>query len=444
MALGPRGVRLNGLRPVSRDRRPASVLASALLLAAGCSLLPSSAPGPTATAPPEEPTALQRVVFVGPDFSVGTALRDGSERRTLAAPGAGGDGVRTALGYTWPTWSPDGRQVAVSRTPGPARGDIASLVVLDADGSNERFVHVTNDGQVNFVADGAPHYAHWSPDGRRLSFVAPRSDGTGLGLFETAVDDADPHLVAQDAPLYHTWSPDSSGILLHRREQLLVHSVADRSTQAIGRNSGSYRVPAYSRRGTWMAYAADIGAGEQLIAWSPQTGAERELWALDGGVAFAWSPREDVLAATQRVDDFSPGTDGLVLFDVTAAERRRIFDGSVLSFFWSPDGSRIAIASPGPSAGSFEWLVVDVDTGRATTVTSFVPTSDYLTFLQFFDQYAPSHLVWSADSRYLAFAGTIPEDEDRAQAWVVDVTGAEEPLAVAAGRLTFWVPPLVP
>ncbi len=383
-------------------------------------------------------------MFVGPGFNVGTARRDGSERRTLAAPGAGGGGVRTALGYTWPTWSPDGRQVAVSRIPGPSRGDIASLVVLDADGSNERFIHATNDGRVNFVADGAPHYTHWSPDGRRLSFVAPRADGTRLGLFETAVADAEPHLVAEDAPLYHTWSPDSSGILLHRREQLLVYSAAERSTQAIGRNSGSYRVPAYSSRGAWMAYAADVGDGEQLIAWSPETGAERELWALDGGVAFAWSPGDDVLAATQRVDAFSAGTDGLVLIDVAAAERRRIFDGILLSFFWSPDGSRIAIASPGSARGSLDWLVVDVDTANATTVTSFVPTSDYLTFLQFFDQYAPSHLVWSADSRYLAFAGTIPEDEDRARAWVVDVTGAEEPLAVAPGRLAFWVPPLAP
>ena len=428
---------------MSRALRLASLLAAALSLAAGCSLLPSSTPTPTATAP-EEPAALQRVVFVGPGFDVGTVLRDGSGRRTIAAPGAGRGGVRAPLGYTWPTWSPDGRQVAVSRIPGPGRGDIASLVVLDADGSNERFVHVTNDGQVNFVADGAPHYAHWSPDGRRLSFVAPRSDGTGLGLFETAVDDADPHLVAEDAPLYHTWSPDSSGILLHRREQLLVHSVADRSTQAIGRNSGSYRVPAYSRRGTWMAYAADIGAGEQLIAWSPQTGAERELWPLDGGVAFAWSPRENVLAATQRVDAFSAGTDGLVLIDVAAGERRRIFEGSVLSFFWSPDGSRIAIVSPGPSTGSLEWLSVAVDSGAKTALTSFVPTSDYLTFLQFFDQYAPSHLVWSADSRYLVFAGTIPEDETRPRAWVVDATGAEEPLSVADGRLAFWVPPIVP
>ena len=430
--------------PMSRALRRASLLAAVLSLAAGCSLFPSSTPTPTATAPPEAPAVLQRVVFVGPGFDIGTARRDGSDRRTLAAPGVGRGGVRAALGYTWPTWSPDGRQVAVSRIPGPAPGDIASLVVLHADGSNERFVHVTNDGQVNFIADGAPHYTHWSPDGRRLSFVAPIADGTRLGLFETSVADPDIHLVAQDAPLYHTWSPDSSGILLHRREQLLVHSVADRSTQAIGRNSGSYRVPAYSRRGAWLAYAADIGSGEQLIAWSPETGAERELWRLDGEVAFAWSPREDVLAATQRLDAFSAGTDGLVLIDAATGERRRIFDGSVLSFFWSPDGSRIAIASPGPGGGSLEWLVVAVDTGTKTLLTPFVPASDYLTFLQFFDQYAPSHLVWSADSRYLVFAGTIPADESRSRAWVVDVTGAEEPLAVADGRLAFWVPPLVP
>lgn len=429
---------------MSRALRLASLLAAVLSLAGGCSLLPSSTSTPTATAAPEEQAALQRVVFVGPGFDVGTVLRDGSERRTIAAPGAGGGGVRAALAYTWPTWSPDGRQVAVSRVPGPGRGEIAALVVLDADGSNERFIHTTNDGPVNFVADGAPHYAHWSPDGKRLSFVAPTADSTRLGLFETAVADADPRLVAEDAPLYHAWSPDSSGILLHRQEQLLVYSVAARSTQPIGRNSGSYRVPAYSRRGEWMAYAADIGAGEQLIAWSPETGAERELLPLEGGVAFAWSPRENVLAATQWGGASSAGTDGLVLIDAATGERRRIFDGTVVSFFWSPDGSRIAIASPASTSSRFQWFVVAVDPGTETALTPFVPASDYLTFLQFFDQYAPSHLVWSADSRYLVFAGTIPEDETRSRAWVVDVTGAEAPLSVANGRLAFWVPPLVP
>ena len=428
------------------DFRSASVLGAALLLAAGCSLLPSSGATPGATKPPEEPSTLQRVVFVGPEFDVATVRRDGSERQTVAAPtgpGATPSGERAALGYTWPTWSPNGQWVAVSRIPGPARGDIASLVVFDADGSNERFVHATNDGPVNFVADGAPHYTHWSPNSRRVSFVAPTADGTRLGLFETAVAEAEPRLIAEDAPLYHTWSPDSSGILLHRREQLLVHSVADGSTESIGRNSGDYRVPAYSRRGAWMAYAADIGGGEQLIAWSPEIGAERELWSLNGAVAFAWSPREDVLAATQR-DAFSTSNDGLLLIDAATSRRRRIFDGSVLSFFWSPDGARIAIASPRPGDDPLLWVVVDVATGTATTVTPFVPAPDYLTFLAFFDQYAPSHLVWSADSRYLVFAGTIPEDETQSRAWVVDVTGAEEPRAVAAGRLAFWVPPLTP
>ena len=397
--------------------------------------------------PPEGPAELQRVVYVGPSFGIGTVLHDGSERRSVAVPSefrTGTGGLRAALGYTWPTWSPDGRQVAVSRIPGPAPGEIASLVLLDGDGSNPRFIHATNDGPVNFVAGGAPHYTHWSPDSRRLSFVAPKAEGTSLGLFETAVAEAEPHLVASDAPLYHTWSPDSSGIILHRREQLLVHSVADRSTQSLGRNSGGYRVPAYSSSGAWMAYVADIGGGDQLIAWSPETGTERELWALSGGVAFSWSPREDVLAGTQRLDAFSNSSDGLVLIDAATGERRRIFDGGVLAFFWSPDGSRIAVASTGSDETLLEWLVVDVETGTTTTITRFIPATDYLTFLQFFDQYAPSHLVWSADSRHLVFAGALPKDETRPRVWVADVEGAAEPRAVATGRLAFWVPPLLP
>ena len=449
------------------------LLAGVLLLAAGCSLLPSSVSRPAAPEPTSEPAVPQRVVFVGPGWDVGTVQRDGSGPRTIVAPSepgeepgdpsapnepldgvpvafvegrAGVGAVRAALAYTWPTWSPDGRRVALSRIPGPDAGQIAALVVLDADGSNERFIHTTSDGLVNFVADGVPHYAYWSPDGRRLSFVAPTADATRLGLFETAMASADPYLVAEDAPLYHAWSPDSSAILVHRGAQLSVYSVGRRSpTEVIGRDSASYRMPAYSASGTWIAYVAEAGGGEQLIASSLEDGAERELWALDGAVAFAWSPREDVLAATQRPGPSSPDRGGIVLIDAASAERRRIFDGSVVAFFWSPDGSRIAIVSPGPDGDALRWIVVDVDTGAATEPMPFAPAPEYRIFLQFFDQFAPSHLVWSADSRYLVFAGAVfPENETRPEAWVVDVTGVEEPRALAAARLAFWVPPLAP
>ena len=425
----------------------AAILAA--LLATACS---TSAPSePTPTVAPTPPT-LQSIVFVGTDFDVSTVRRDGSGLRTLVAPGdvpVGGETQEAAVGYTWPTWSPDGRHVALSRIPGLTGESVASLVVLEADGSNERQLHVTNPGFVNLVAEGAPHYTHWAPSGERLSFVAPRADGTGLGLFEVAIAGGDPYLVAEDAPLYHVWSPDSSGMLLHRRQSLLVHSVVDRSTVSIRRDSSSYRVPAYSWDGAWMAYVADIGRGEQLIAWSPGTSIERELWSVSNEVAFAWSPTESILAATQRVQPFAADYAGLALLDAETGQAKRVYEGNLRAFFWSPDGSRIAIVARKPSDRYLEWVVVDFLAATTTSITPFVPSDDYSMLIQFFDQFAPSHSPWSADSSALLFAGIIPGSGQVAQrapseVWVAGASGDEPPRALAPGRLAFWIPPLAP
>ena len=100
------------------------------------------------------------------------------------------------------------------------------------------------------------------------------------------------------------------------------------------------------------------------------------------------------------------------------------------------DGSRIArIAVSGPAA----WEAVDPATGETRLLTGFTPTGDFLTHLQFFDQFAPSHQIWSADSAKLLFAGVIEEGADP-QVWIVDAIGNEAPRAVAEGRLAFWVP----
>ena len=198
-----------------------------------------------------------------------------------------------------------------------------------------------------------------------------------------------------------------------------------------------------------MAYVADIGGGEQLIAWSPGTSVERELWSVSNEVAFAWSPIEDILAAAQRVEPFAADYAGLALLDAETGRGKRVYEGNVLAFFWSPDGSRMAIVARRPDGPSLEWVVVDFMATTTTSITPFVPSDEYGTLIQFFDQYAPSHSPWSADSSALLFAGAIPGSGQvgqraRSEVWVAGVTGEEPPRALAPGRLAFWVPPLAP
>ena len=240
--------------------RLACVTAGLLVLAA------CSSGEPTITTP--EPSGSQRIVFVGPQFDIWTVQGDGgSPERLTGGGGSGESGISVSLRpqqaqsvrYTWPTWSPDGRLVALSRTPSLDGNAVASLVLLDAAGSTERQLHETLPGSVGLVANGAPHYALWAPDSQFLSFVAPRGHGRGLGLFAVRPSDGEPYEVAANAPLYHIWSPDGRYILVHRREQLLLHDVRDRSTRDLEAESLRYRVPAFSPDGERIAYVVDEG-----------------------------------------------------------------------------------------------------------------------------------------------------------------------------------------
>ena len=123
--------------------------------------------------------------------------------------------------------------------------------------------------------------------------------------------------------------------------------------------------------------------------------------------------------------------DDLTLYDVEADETTVIDGvGDVLAFFWSPDGTRLAVVTiddflgPLPEASTgrrakpilqdappdviLTWWLVDAATGEATERDQFLPTPQEFYIFQFFDQYAHSHRVWSPDSRYIVYCQRAP------------------------------------
>ena len=338
--------------------------------------------------------------------------------------------------YTWPTWSPDGKLVALSRTPSLDGNALTSLILLDADGSMERQLHETVPGSVPLVANGAPHYALWAPTSEFLSFVAPRGPVRGLGLFAVGADGGEPYEVSANAPLYHVWSPDGTHILVHRREQLLLHDTGDRSTLDLDADSFRYRVPAFSPDGERIAYVVDEGAIGSLFT-SRLDGTDRvSLMDVVGDAAFGYAPDDGRLAVVTRPLS-EPSYDELyVVNDDGTGVEEPLVRGALATFYWSPDGSSIAYVT---LDDGIAWHILDPTTGETRLLTRFIPTPDYLTHLQFFDQFAPSHLVWSADSTKLVFAGVLERTESP-QVWIVDAVGGAPPRPVAEGRLAFWAP----
>jgi dipeptidyl aminopeptidase/acylaminoacyl peptidase len=404
---------------------------------------------PRSVAPPYVvPVAEQRVVYVSSDYSIYTMLSDGTSRDRITS-GAPVGGVlaqpllQDAPRYTWPTWSPDGTRLVASRFSDLGRGVVAALSLIEPPSSKEEALHLSRRAPVDRVADGTFHFPLWSPNGEQLALIAPNEQGSALLLSVGDLQGASVPVTA-GAPIYFTWSPDSALMAIHHRESLLFR---DREGQLFdtGRQSVRYRVPSISADSATLAYVGDLGDGDQLIARRIATGDERELAAVPTDAAFAFSPADpDLLALTTRSDQLATSYNSVSLVNVASdevREVRKVYDGTVFGFWWSPDGTKIAVVGTGPD--SFIWVVVDVVTGEATTLAGFIPSQEFTTYIQFFDQFALSQQIWSADSTAITFAGKRVVDGEQAPddiAWVLDATGEREPTALAESKLAFFVP----
>ena len=147
----------------------------------------------------------------------------------------------------------------------------------------------------------------------------------------------------------------------------------------------------------------------------------------------------------QSLDESDPLLRVIQVVDVNTGESTPLFQGQVLAFFWSPDGTRIAFVTGSNDGTAFPWRIADLSTGEDRSVADFHPSGDQLVLLSYFDQYALSHRVWSPDSRSLVFAGTLAEDGPSSQAngtpsqvFVVDAEGNSPPQAIAEGTMATW------
>ena len=211
-----------------------------------------------------------------------------------------------------------------------------------------------------------------------------------------------------------------------------------------------YMAPSWSPVGKRMAIMRDAGDDRQtLLIADMDTGDARTLAELSGFGAFTWSPNGESLALARDLDPESGFYAGIWLLDANGSEERRITEDRVLSFFWSPDGGRLAYVTPSEGAeGSLRSAVLDVRGDGPRYLADFRPSQEQLTTFMFFDQYGQSHSLWSPDGRHLIFCGVVGHQSVRAQVpersaarvLVSEIEGDDPPQEVAAGFLAFWCP----
>jgi dipeptidyl aminopeptidase/acylaminoacyl peptidase len=195
------------------------------------------------------------------------------------------------------------------------------------------------NGRVRLFAGRGKEPA-WSPDGRRLAYLAPSK----LGTSDLYVADADG---SHRAPLTHSelsdeaspdWAPDGRSLVLERGGSLVVVRADGASERALAEG----REPSWSKSGK-IAFVSDRNGSVDLYVIDPTGRGLRRL-------------------TTSPAAESAPT--------------------------WSPDGLRLAfVSTDGPAVDLF---VLDVAMGSLTQLTA--------------DPFAEGSPAWSADGRTISFA----------------------------------------
>ena len=401
---------------------------------------------------------MNRIAYIGVDGNLYSVSPDGSDQRRVAGEvEVAAQPVRVMpvqmtrqpdpVFYTWPTWSPDGRKLAVSRVTieGPSSIDVRLHSITLATGAAIQ-LYQNPAGVAPIIAPGVPHYMYWSPDSNRLAFLAQGPQGQTL--FVSPVDDpARLGTVISGAPLYLAWSTGNRFLLLHVGQDMLLSDVTTfEQPRDLGARSPVFRAPAWSPGGAKMAYIDDDPEGGNALFVADVDGQNgRPIAPVGDSVAFLWSPSRDWIALVETDGASYPVYKGLKVVELEDGTVRTLTDEGVLSFFWSPDGGTIAYVAFDPSAGHLTWKVVDPEGGQPRKLADFTPTNELLTMMTFFDQYAYSNSLWSPDSRHLVFSGQLVSAGDDSgnsldgfQVYVIDIDSPGSPKAIAEGSVAFW------
>ena len=398
--------------------------------------------------------SINRIAVVGQDAQIRSYRPDGSDEQPIST----GEGL-----FTWPTWSPDGKTIAYS---GIVRNDddepLVTLFGYGWEDGETRAIHQGEPGHAGLLADGVVHYPLWSPDSSKLAFVAV-TERHGLSLFIDEVDsEAGPAFLLDRGPLWMSWSTDSSKLAVHRSvDHFLVSFDGAVAMQKVRLDSNAYRVPAWRPDISELALSSPIGRTGYGLYSAPVTDSglvlPQPISEVGPVSAFLWSPDGAHLAVVDDVTPVRYGNTPILVYrqfrmlDSATFSVKAAVTENVLSYFWSPDGTKIAIVTLAGTGGELRWTLLDVETGSSVRLADFTPSRDQLTMFQFFDQYAYSHMLWSPDSRYLVFSGRLSlsassaglmgqSDRRGSKIFLIDTGPVITVDEVTEGVLVFWSP----
>ena len=401
------------------------------------------------SAPPllSRPMTPGRIAYAGLDGAVYTAGPDGQTplRLSPSDQATGGSGH-----FSWPAWSPDGRQVSFTGLL-PSGLDSIEITLMRTSSAGDRIpvkIHV-DDPLATGIAPGVPHYVDWAPNAETVALVTTSSEGV-----EVVLRDSDSgsfsQLLARGGPAYVSWAPDSRHLLLHREANLYLVSVDEAghggAVEQIPGASIAYKAPQWAPDGRRYVYVAPNGAGQDIVVGELDTVETLSIGPSPPAAAFSWSPDGKNLGV---LSGLTPMFDSLSILDVATGQEISRLDREIISFWWSPDSRSIAVASPaGGTTQVQRWTVLDAESGDEREIALLLATSEFLFAQSLFDQFAQTHRIWSPDSKKIVLSGAVLDTDDLPREiadidpaiWTIDAAGQLPPVMVAAGVVGFWSP----
>ncbi len=360
------------------------------------------------------------------------------------------DVSREQLLFMWPSWSPDGGQIAVSASSKhPEHPRLDLWRVPFAEGEPQPLFSNPRDG-LQQIAPGLSHYVYWAPGGRALAVVANVGSGLAINLVAGG-GQGDARRLIDGAPIYFAWAPDGRAVLVHRNYELILFDLASGGgPRQLLRSRPSFRAPVWNSAGDGFFFATPRSGHGSTIVQGQRTGDERvELLERSRPVAFVRAPSDDRLAVVSLQEGDREGAE-LTILDPHSQQQRRLSQRTVNGVFWSPDGRALYAFEPQPSSTMIALTRYDAEARDhpGERLARFQPSAEFATMLTFFDQFALSHQIVSADGRWITFAGLALGNGGSGRrgfgpqngCYVVPADGSGPPRRVAAGSIAFFPP----
>ncbi len=355
-----------------------------------------------------------RVAFMGVDQQIHLVDTHGRGHRSLTLPkipsalarwgSYAGAGVSA-----WPCWSPDGRWIACFQaTDEDASPDVVAAV--EVDGVEER--------ELLRLEGRAPIYCRWHPAGRLLAVLTQTEQELELGVCD--LDElGSVRTIQHGVPLFFAWAPEGRRLLMHvgapsAPSRLVLHDLdGDLAGVPLPDTPGSFCAPVYAG-GRPVYVGAHLGRSWLCVARKDGRRAEA-LGAFDGLIAVMPDPTGPrvVVGAAPRGE----GTpyQGLWLAPLDGGPIERLTEDPCMAFFWDPRGGRLVTASVDLMASCLRWRLLDVETRQTRELSLFWPSRELLFYLHFFEQFASSHSLISADGRTLVYASYAASEQGTAE-----------------------------